>query len=276
MPPSLLRPLLLAAALLTLAACHTMSAIVPPNFRPPENPSNTVDIARKALDDAAPCCGSFADLSYQDMLPWQPQRFELNKDSPVANLNGDRSYFLAFRLPQGAQLPYTIAMKSELNGRWLSSSYLFAPTVVLLDDAFQPLHSQDIQLCEYIGWTSETTGAFGKFKVVDDKARYLVVYSSAQQQKGQTYWEQSPTRFSAEAPVKMNPAGSFKISHGPDGVLFVGMQNDTYKKAINNAVCSKAQQGEGVISTIRSVVTTDLLGNDPEKSGKSKDKEKGS
>jgi len=74
--------------------------------------------------------------------------------------------------------------------------------------------------------------------------------------------------------VKMNPAGSFKIAHGPDGVLFVGMQNDTYKKAINNAVCSKAQQGDGVISTIRSVVTTDILGEDPEKRGK--DKEKGS
>lgn len=271
MPPSLLRPLLLALAIVALGACRS---IVPPNLRPPENPTNTIDIARKALDEANPCCGSFADLSYQDMLPWQPQRFELNKDSPVASLNGDRSYFLAFRLPQGAQLPYTIAMKSELNGRWLSSSYLFAPTVVLLDDAFQPLHSEDIQLCEYIGWTSETTGAFGKFKVVDDKARYLVVYSSAQQQKSQTYWEQSPTTFSAEAPVKMNPAGSFKIAHGPDGVLFVGMQNDTYKKAINNAVCSKAQQGDGVISTIRSVVTTDILGEDPEKHGK--DKEKGS
>jgi hypothetical protein len=256
MPPSLLRPLLLALALLTLGACRT---IVPPNFRPPENTSNTIDLARKTLEGASPCCGSFADLSYQDMLPWQPQRFELTKDSPVANLNGDRSYFLAFRLPQGAQLPYTIAMKSELNGRWLSSSYLFAPTLVLLDDAFQPIHAEDIQLCEYIGWTSETTGAFGKFKVEDDKARYLVVYSSAKQQKDQTYWEQSPTTFSAEAPVKMNSAGSFKIPHGPDGVLFLGMQNNTFKKAINNAVCSKASQGNGVISTIREVVTTDIL-----------------
>ncbi|SFW33734.1 MalM family protein [Luteibacter sp. UNCMF366Tsu5.1] len=272
MPPSPSRLLPLALALVTLGACN---AIVPPNLRPPESPTNTVVIARKTLEGAAPCCGSFADLSYQDMLPWQPKRFELSKDSPVANLNGDRSYFLAFRLPQGAQVPYTIAFKSELNGRWLSASYLFAPTVVLLDDAFQPLHSEDISLCEYIGWTSETTGAFGKFKVMDDKARYLVVYSSAKQQQGQTYWEQSPTTFSAEAPVKMNSAGSFKIPHGPDGVLFVGMQNDTYKKAINNAVCSKAEQGNGVISTIRSVVTTDILGDDPEQK-KNKSKEKGS
>src|SRR3954470_10694275 len=110
MPASPLRPLLLSLVLLALTACHTMKAIVPPNFRPPENPSNSVDLARKALDGATPCCGSFADLSYQDMLPWQPQRFSLDKDSPVANLNGARSYFLAFRLPQGAQLPYTVAM----------------------------------------------------------------------------------------------------------------------------------------------------------------------
>ncbi|WP_052191345.1 MalM family protein [Luteibacter sp. 9133] len=268
MPPHVVRPLLIAVALLGLAACHTMGAIVPPNFRPPEKTTAAIDAARKSLEDASPCCGSFADLSYQDMLPWQPQRFELTKDSPVANLNGDRSYFLAFRLPAGAQIPYTIALKAELNGRWLSSSYLFAPTMVLLDDAFQPLHAEDIQLCEYMGWTNETTGAFGKFKVEDDKARYLVVYSSAKQQKSQTYWEQSPSSFSAEAPVKMSSAGSFKIPHGPDGVLFLGMQNDTYKKAIGNAVCSKASQGNGVISTIRDVVTTDLLGTDAKKKDK--------
>ena len=51
MPPSLFRSLLLAAAMLALAACHTMSAIVPPNFRPPENPSNTVDLARKLTSE---------------------------------------------------------------------------------------------------------------------------------------------------------------------------------------------------------------------------------
>lgn len=263
MSRTVLRIVLVALALAFLGACR---AIVPPNLRPPENPSVTIDQARKALDDASPCCGSFADLSYQDMLPWQPQRFELTKDSPVANLNGDRSYFLAFRLPQGASLPYTIALKSELNGRWLSSSYLFAPTLVVLDEAFQPLHAEDIQLCEYIGWTSETTGAFGKFQVTDDKARYLVVYSSAKQQKSQTYWEQSPTTFSAEAPIKMNSAGSFKIPHGPDGTLYVGIQNDTYRRAINNAVCSKAQPGNGVISTLREVVSSDLLRADDAKS----------
>ncbi|UPG87160.1 MalM family protein [Luteibacter aegosomatis] len=265
MPSNTLRLVLIVAALTLLGACRS---IVPPNFRPPENPSGGVMAARKTLESASPCCGSFADLSYQDMLPWQPQRFELSKDSPVANLNGDRSYFLAFRLPQGAQMPYTIAMKSELNGRWLSSSYLFAPTVVVLDDAFQPLHSEDIGLCEYIGWTSETTGAFGKFEVNDPNARYLVVYSSSKQQQGQTYWEQSPTTFSAEAPVKMNSAGAFKIQHGPDGTLFVGMQNSTYKKAIDNAVCSKAQQGNGVINTLRSVVATDILGEGDSKNAK--------
>jgi hypothetical protein len=251
--PFRLRPRnILLLALPALVAC---SAIVPPNFRPPEkNIGNMLDLARKQLEDAKPCCGSFADFSYQDMLPWQPRRFALNGDSPVANLNGERSYFLAFRLPSAAKLPYTIALKSELNGRWLHSSYLFAPTAVLLDDAFQPLHSEDVQLCEYMGWTSETTGAFGSVAVNTDKARYLVVYSSAKQQADQTYWEQSPTTFSAEAPVQMNSAGSFKIPHGPDGVVYVGMENDTYRKARGNAVCGKRQDGGGVISTLRSVV----------------------
>ncbi|TCV97130.1 maltose operon substrate-binding protein precursor MalM [Luteibacter rhizovicinus] len=256
MSPTPLRIAITALMLLALAAC---SSIVPPNFRRPENPTGTIDLARKQLQGAAPCCGSFADLSYQDMLPWQPKRFELGANSPVANLNGDRSYFLAFRLPGAAKLPYTISMKSELNGRWLSSSYLFAPTAVLLDDAFQPIHSEDVQLCEYMGWTSETTGAFGNIKVMDDKARYLVIYSSAKQQAAQTYWEQSPTTFSAEAPVKMNSAGSFKIPHGPDGVVYVGIENDTYRKAVQNAVCGKSPGGKGVISTIRSVVDNDLL-----------------
>jgi hypothetical protein len=250
---------ILFLALPMLFAC---SAIVPPNLRPPtENTADMLVAARKQLEEAKPCCATFADFSYQDMLPWQPRRFQLNGDSPVANLNGERSYFLAFRLPSGAKLPYTISLKSELNGRWLQQSYLFAPTVVQLDDAFQPIHSEDVQLCEYMGWTSETTGAFGSVTVASDKARYLVVYSSSKQQANNTYWEQSPTAFSAEAPVQMSAAGSFKIPHGPNGVVYVGMQNDTYRKALQDAVCGKRQNGAGVISTLRSVVLPETTPN---------------
>jgi len=241
---------LIATTMLT-GGCHSVKTLVPPNLRPPEDAHSGLDQARAALQQATPCCTTFADFSFQNTLPWQPQRFVLGPGSMVANLNGERSYFLSFSLPREAKYPYRIALKSELSGRWLRASYLFAPTVVVLDDAFQPISSQDISLCEHMGWTDETTGAFGSVEVTDKRARYLVLYSSAKQQTGNTYWEQSPAAFSAEAPAKMATTGTFKVPHGPDGTIWVGMMDKTYKDAVDSAICAKPAQGNGVLNTLR-------------------------
>ncbi|MDE2249702.1 MAG: hypothetical protein KGJ96_14170, partial [Xanthomonadaceae bacterium] len=186
------------------------------------------------------------------LLPWQPQKFTLGSGSMVANLDGTHSYFLAFQLPTALKLPYRVALKSELNGRWLHDSYLFAPTVVMLDAGFQPIDTQDINLCEHMGWSDETTGAFGSFKVASKAARYLLVYSSAKQQAGKTYWEQSPAALSnsAAATLQMNSAGSFSIPHGPDGSLWIGLMNDTYEKAIDSSVCGKSPKGDGLLNSL--------------------------
>jgi len=148
-----------------------------------------------------------------------------------------------------------VAVKSELNGRWLHSSYLFAPTIVLLDEGFQPLGTNDIGLCEHVGWSNETTGAFGAVTINNSKARYLLVYSSTAQQSGKTYWEQSPvstTTTSDSAPsLDMNSSGSFSVPHGPDGTLWVGMMDKTYAKAVDNAICKKPPPGTGVLNTLR-------------------------
>ena len=244
-----------------LGGCHTAknllpASFIPPNLRPPAEDNATVlKQAQKKLQDAAPCCSSFADFSYQTILPWQPQKFVLGSDSMVANLNGTHSYFLAFRLPSGIKLPYRVAVKSELNGRWLHSSYLFAPTIVLLDEGFQPLGTNDIGLCEHVGWSNETTGAFGAVIINNSKARYLLVYSSTAQQSGKTYWEQSPvstTTTSDSAPsLDMNSSGSFSVPHGPDGTLWVGIMDKTYAKAVDNAICKKPPPGTGVLNTLR-------------------------
>jgi maltose operon periplasmic protein len=239
-----------------LAGCHTAKVLIPPNLRPPsENTGDALKVAQQQLLQATPCCSSFADFSYRSMLPWQPEKFTLGSSSMVANLNGTHSYFLAFRLPADVKLPYQVAMKSELNGRWLHASYLFAPTVVLLDEGFQPIRSVDIGLCEHMGWSDETTGAFGSVNVDEPQARYLLVYSSADQQSGKTYWEQSPASITTTtATLKMNPTGSFSIPHGPDGSLWVGMMNKTYKKTIDNAICKKAEKGDGVLNTLRTAL----------------------
>ncbi|WP_114239201.1 MalM family protein [Dyella sp. C9] len=245
-----------------IAGCHSAKTLLPPNLRPPENASNGLNEAKSALQQATPCCTTFADFSYQNPLPWQPKKFVLGPGSMVANLNGERSYFLSFALPREAQYPYRIALKSELNGRWLRASYLFAPTVVVLDEAFQPITTQDISLCEHMGWTDESTGAFGSVEVKDQRARYLVLYSSAKQQSGNTYWEQSPAAFSAEAPAKMAATGTFKVPHGPDGTVWVGLMNKTYKDAVDNAICAKPEQGKGVLSTLRDAIPLPGAGGD--------------
>lgn len=243
------------ALAVVLGGCHSVKVLIPPNLRPStEDAGDSLKLARQQLQQATPCCSSFADFSYQSMLPWQPQKFTLGSGSMVANLNGAHSYFLAFRLPADVKLPFRVALKSELNGRWLHASYLFAPTIVLLDEGFQPIRSADIGLCEHMGWGEETTGAFGSLTVSDRKARYLLVYSSAAQQSGKTYWEQSPAAFSTKATLNMSPAGSFGVPHGPDGSLWVGMINKTYAKAIDNAVCKKALQGDGVLNTLRTAL----------------------
>jgi maltose operon protein len=254
--PATLCALILTAA---LGGCHTAKVLIPPNLRAPaQDNASALKLAQQRLQQATPCCSSFADFSYQATLPWQPKKFTFGSGSTVANLDGTHTYFLAFRLPANARLPYRIALKSELNGRWLRSSYLFAPTVVLLDGGFQPLGAQDVNLCEHVGWSDETTGAFGDVTISNDKARYLLVYSSAAQQNGKTYWEQSPasiaTTSAATASLQMTSAGSFSIPHGPDGSLWVGMMDTTYAKAIDNAICNKPAAGDGLLNTLRSTL----------------------
>ena len=262
-----------------LGGCHTAKSLlpttlIPPNLRAPAQDSGTaLKQAQKKLRDASPCCSSFADFSYQTILPWQPQKFVLGSDAMVANLNGVHSYFIAFRLPTGMKLPYRIAVKSPLNSRWLSSSYLFAPTVVTLDAGFQTLATRDVELCEHVGWSSETTGAFGAVSITDDKARYLLVYSSAAQQSGKTYWEQSPaavTTGSSMPSLDMNASGSFSVPHGPDGTLWVGMMDKTYAKAVDSAICKKPPPGTGVLNTLRADLPIPWINGSDSKGNSSK------
>ncbi|HET7358750.1 MAG TPA: hypothetical protein VFJ04_01260 [Rhodanobacteraceae bacterium] len=247
-PQSTIRSCLLALALL-LGACSSAPR------KDTASHADPLAAARKALATATPCCNHFSDFDFAQTLPSRPKRFTVGPGLPMADFNGSRSWFLAFRLPDDAKLPYQVLLKSVLTGRWLHTSYLYAPTVVLLDAGFRPLHTEDVQLCEYIGWTQATSGAFGHFGIDDPAARYLVVYSSGSQLAGSTYWEQSPAAFSAEAPVKMASTGSFQIPHGPDGTLFVGMLTPHFQKVIDGAICGKPKEhATGVLSTLRSVI----------------------
>ncbi|HEX7339477.1 MAG TPA: MalM family protein [Rhodanobacteraceae bacterium] len=219
-----------------LAAC---SASLPLHGGSPIGAAETASLnqARTALAKADLCCTRFSQFDFQQSLPAEPKRFDIGPQRPVADFGGSRSWFLAFTLPADAKVPYGIVFKSTLNGRWLHHSYLFAPSVVLLDANYQPLRVKDVQLCEYMGWTRSRSGAFGHITINNANARYLVVYSSSAQINGSTYWEQSPTAFSANQPVQMASSGNYQIPHGPNGVLYVGRLTDHYRKAVDNAIC---------------------------------------
>jgi hypothetical protein len=59
----------------------------------------------------------------------------------------------------------------------------------------------------------------------------------------------------------MASAGSFKVPHGPDGTVWIGMMDKTYQGAVDNAICSKPTQGEGVLSTLRDSIPFPVIGD---------------
>ncbi len=241
-------------AILVVLALSACGAHAPSRKAPADPDSRAARLAR--LQAAEPCCTRFDQFDFERELPARPKRFKVQEGLPVADFNGTRSYFLSFRLPTRQSLPYRIVLKSEMNGRWLHRSYLFAPSVVILDGAYRPLQTLDVKQCEYIGWSSSTTGALGSITIDSPRARYLVVYTSGEQLAGSTYWEQSPTAFSADAPVKMAASGSFHISHGPNGALYVGVMTPRYARASAEAICAKRDPASrtGALSTLRSLI----------------------
>lgn len=245
-----IRIFVLVLAAFWLASCARVTKPVAAIFASGET-TDPLATARSALASATPCCTQFSQFDFSTELPPKPHRYSVGPKQPVADFNGRRSWFLAFRLPEHKHTPYKVLLKSELNGRWLHKSYLFAPTIVVLDAGFRPMQQKDIKLCEYIGWTQTTSGAFGHFSIDNPAARYLVIYTSSQQLDSSTYWEQSPAAFSAEGPVKMSSSGSYQIPHGPNGGLYVGLLTNRFSGTVNNALCGKPQpSGSGVLSNL--------------------------
>lgn len=237
------RSLALLALFVLLGACaHApLVASTPPPSR---------DDALKQLQADTPCCKSWSELPFHHALPKEPHDFVFEPDSPVAELDGQHTHFLTFVLPPFHE-PYRVLFRARPSARHLGSSYLFAPTATLLDAQFKPLHSDDVKLCEYIGWRPGLSGAFGTVTVEDAQARYLAITSSPAQLKASTYWEQSPAGFSSDVGAPPSSSGSFAIPHGPDGELGVGLLTRSYQSAVDNAICAKPKPGAGLLPHLR-------------------------
>ncbi len=249
----LLQTSLVSAAIALLAACaHSVKLPLVPVALPSlaATPPPSRDDALKKLQTATPCCKSWSELPFKTALPDKPTDYLFDANSPVADVDGQRTHFLTFVMPP-FEKPYRVLFKAEPSARHLQSSYLFAPTVTVLDARFEPLRGEDVKLCEYIGWRPALSGAFGSFTIDDAQAKYLVVTTSPAQLKASTYWEQSPAGFSSDVMSSPASSGSFSIPHGPDGPLSVGRLTSGYESAVDNAICAKPKSGAGLLPQLR-------------------------
>ncbi len=227
-------------------------------------PPRSREAAIQELKDATPCCHDWADLPFHETLPDEPREFMLDKFSPVADIEGDRTHFLTFVLPKYKK-PYRVVFQTQPSARHLGNSFLLAPTVTLLNANYQPLSSTDVSLCVYINWRPSMSGGFGAVKVDNPNAQYLVVTTSQKQLTSTTYWAQSPTSFSninvpsGSAFASIKPAapvtsGSFDVPHGPEGTLYLGRMTPAYESAVDNGLCGKPSVGAGLLPELRNAL----------------------
>lgn len=252
----------LAFPLLLLAGCgHAVKLPLVGALALDGTPPPSRDVAMKDLKDAAPCCHVWADLPFHDTLPDEPRAFTLDKFSPVADIEGDRTHFLAFILPRYTK-PYRIVFQAQPSARHLGNSFLLAPTVTLLNADYKPISSTDVSLCVYINWRPSMSGGFGAVKVDDPNAQYLVVTTSPKQLAATTYWAQSPTSFSNVNVPSMSAlssiksatpvtSGDFNVPHGPEGTLYLGKMTPAYASAVDNGLCGKPATGAGLLPELK-------------------------
>ena len=241
-----------------LAGCtHAIIRLPGVNAAPP--PAR--DAVLKRLQAATPCCRAWADLPFHDALPAKPREYTIDKFSPVAELDGTNTHFLAFVLPKFSK-PYRVVFQTQPSARHLGNSFLFAPTVTVLDASFKPIASNDVSLCVYISWRPSMSGGFGAITINNPNAQYLVVSTSKKQLAATTYWAQSPTSFSnvtvpsATALASVKPAtpvtsGSFDVPHGPEGTLTLGHMTPAYASAVDDGLCGKPAPGPGLLPELR-------------------------
>lgn len=219
------------------------------------------DAAMQRLKARTPCCHSWADLPFNDTLPNEPREFTVDRFSPVAILDGGPTRFLTFELPR-YEKSYRVVFQTQPSARHLGSSFLFAPTVTLLNANYAPISRTDVSLCVYINWRPSMSGGFGAVTIDNPNAHYLVVTTSRKQLAATTYWAQSPTSFSnvnvpsASAFASIKPAtpvtsGSFNVPHAPEGTLYLGKMTPAYADAVDNGLCGKPATGSGLLPELK-------------------------
>ncbi|HEX5489547.1 MAG TPA: hypothetical protein VFX04_10430 [Rhodanobacteraceae bacterium] len=255
-------PVSILAAILLAGCAHSIK--LPLLGTIDNTPPPSRDAAMQRLETKPPCCHAWADLPFHDILPREPREFTVDRFSPVAVLDGEHTHFLTFELPKFRK-SYRVVFQTQPSARHLGNSFLFAPTVTLLNANYEPISRTDVALCVYINWRPSMSGGFGAVTIDNPNAQYLVVTTSKKQLAATTYWAQSPTSFSdvnvpsASAFASIKPStpvtrGSFNVPHGPEGTLYLGKMTPAYADAVDNGLCGKPQPGAGLLPELRNAL----------------------
>ncbi|MCT8468870.1 hypothetical protein KZO85_09785 [Chromohalobacter canadensis] len=178
MPQRPLAALLSGLALTSLAGCATL---VPHD----DTAVASAKQSQQALAQATDCCDTLAALPYQPLVVGESQSLTLDTQAPMHRFEDGASYFQAFELPSTRE-PLTFKLTSTI-----ANDQVFAPTVLILDEDFQPTQRVASDKFDYLspnGFAGARLGATFDITPGPDAA-YLVVYSNETARQGTTQYE---------------------------------------------------------------------------------------
>jgi len=198
MPQLSLAALLSGLALTSLAGCTSLVSR--------DTPVAPAKQSQQALAQAKDCCDSLAALPYQPLAAGESRSLTLDTQAPMHHFEDGTSYFRAFELPHTGE-PLTFELTSTI-----ANKQVFAPTVLILDENFQPVQRVASDKFNYLrpnGFAGSRLSA--SFDVTPGpNAAYLVVYSNETARQGTTQYESAKKVY---ARVR-----GFELPPGPDPV----------------------------------------------------------
>lgn len=127
------------------------------------------------LESTLACCNEFKEIDYLKMHPSRKNKIKLTQDSPVFDFGNDKSYFVAYELPDLSDRYFYV--KSYFNGMFIGQ--YFDPIFFALDYNYKPIEAFSLKLQFFDGNIFGDSNAHmaGVFTLASE-AKYLVIMTA--------------------------------------------------------------------------------------------------
>jgi maltose operon protein len=213
---------LIVCLLITAAGCAVPLATVVENYQ-----------------NAPVCCASVNEFHFERISPEEKTSFDLNENSPAYQFDSGKSYFKAFILPSAAG-PYTITVQSYMFGESIDVAYIFAPQIVTLNEAFEPVRRTDpaifrLKKAGFAETAKQTWGLMYKlegqvsFSEENRDEKYLIIFTTSELLKARTSLSTMRTiPIILPGMVSAIPAGEREVlvPHSPAGRISLSIRRE--------------------------------------------------